>query len=44
MRPTGEDASRGLEEAPNSLRDAEPPVPMWYLDDMRSGGGEGCAQ
>ena len=42
MRPTGEDASKGLEEAPNSLRDAEPPVPVWYLEDMRSaddGGG-----
>ena len=41
MRPTGEDASRGLEEAPNSLRDAEPPVPVWYLDDMRDAGGAG---
>lgn len=39
MRPTGEDASRGLEEVPNSLRDAEPPVPVWYLEDMRGGGG-----
>ena len=43
MRPTGEDASRGLEEAPNSLRDAEPPVPVWYLDDVRGGGGGGGA-
>ena len=41
MRPTGEDASRGLEEVPNSLRDAEPPVPVWYLADMRGGGGGG---
>ena len=41
MRPTGEDASRGLEEVPNSLRDAEPQVPMWYLEDMRGAGGSG---
>ncbi len=41
MRPTGEDASRGLEEVPNSLRDAEPPVPVWYLDDVRGGSGGG---
>ena len=41
MRQTGEDSSKGLEEAPNSLRDAEPPVAMWYLDNM--GGGEGGA-
>ena len=43
MRPTGEDASRGLEEVPNSLRDAEPPVPVWYLDDVRGGGDGGGA-
>ena len=43
MRPTGEDASRGLEEAPNSLRDAEPPVPVWYLEDVRGAGDGGGA-
>ena len=41
MRRTGEDGSAGLVEAPNSLRDAEQQVPIWYLDDMREGGHAG---
>lgn len=44
MRRTGEDRSKGIAEAPNSLRDAEQQVPIWYLDDMRAGhagGGSG---
>lgn len=42
MRSTGEDEQLGLREAPNSLRDAEVPVKVWYASDMRidyGGGG-----
>ena len=41
MRPTGEDPSRGRMEAPISLRDAEPLVPLWYVDDVPGAGGRG---
>lgn len=44
LRSTGEDDSLGLREAPNSLRDAEVPVRVWYASDMSidygGGGGE----
>ena len=42
LRSTGEDESLGLREAPNSLRDAEVPIRVWYTLDMRTdyGGGD----
>ena len=44
MRSTGEDEQLGLKEAPNSLRDAEVPVNVWYASDMRIDYGDGGAR